>query len=407
MLNLLKMAYRDLGRNRRRTFFSSLALGIGLALLLLMAGIVQWELTDSMDVTIKLLSGHMQVRAKTYNEDKTSLAWEDLIENPGAVAAKIASLGPVQVATPRLYASGIVVSGDTSLGVRIMGIDPASPASNPFRDGVISGQYISANDNSGILIGRTLADKLGLKDGETTTLLVNTSNGSVDQQTFTIRGIYDTNTPSYDTSTVFLPLAKAQSITQTGDRASLIFIMLKDRQQTAAVVNAIQSSQYQVLTFEQMNPLLVMMDQYSNSVMIVLYLIVLAITATVIVNTLIMAVFERTREIGILAAIGMKSGRIMTMFFVESVLLALGGILLGLVIGIPLVTWVGSVGLPVSIEKFGLTGFLLSGKLYAELTLKDTLTLTVITLIVTLLAALYPAILAARMEPVDALHAGQ
>ncbi len=199
-----------------------------------------------------------------------------------------------------------------------------------------------------------------------------------------------------------MPLAKAQAITQAGDHASAIFILLKDRSQTAAVVTALKSSSYTVLTFEQMNPLLVQLDQYGNSFMIVLYLIVLGITATVIVNTLIMAVFERTREIGILSAIGMKGFRIMSMFFAESILLAVGGIALGLVLGVPLVTFIGRIGIPIG--NLGLTGFLLGDRLYAYLTLNDTITLTITALIVTLVAALYPALLAANMEPVEALH---
>lgn len=405
MINLIKMAYRDLGRNRRRTFFSALALGLGLALLLLMAGVIHWEIQNSLDQSIKLLSGNLQVRATSYNEDKTSLAWKDLIANPAEVASKVAALAPVQVATPRLYASGIVSSGDTSLGVRIIGIDPPSPANLPFQTGIVAGQYITANDSSGLLIGKTLADKLGLSAGQSTTLLVNTADGSVDQQTFTIRGIYATDTPGYDESTVFLPLAKAQAITQAGDHASIIFILLKDSQQSNAVVQALQSSQYKTLTFAEMNPLVVLVENYANSFMILLYLIVLAVTATVIVNTLIMSVFERTREIGILAALGMPSSRIMAMFFAESCLLALGGIALGLVIGVPLVEWLGKVGIP--IPNLGTTGFMLGTRIYAQLTLQDSITLSVLALIVTLLAALYPALLAARMEPVQALHGAQ
>jgi ABC-type lipoprotein release transport system permease subunit len=405
MLNIIKMAYRDLGRNRRRSFFSALALGLGLSLLLLMAGIIQWEIRDSTDKSVRLQSGHLQVRAKTYNEDKTSLAWSDLIENPEAVAAQIASLAPVEVATPRLYASGIVVSGDASLGVRIIGIDPASPANAPFRDGMVSGQFINADDTSGLLIGKTLADKMGLGSGDTTTLLVNTSNGSVEQQTFTIRGIYSTGTPAYDESTVFLPMAKAQAFSQAGNHASVIFILLKDRSQTDAVAAALQSSQYEVLTFDQMNPLIVTLDTYANSFMFVLYLIVLAITVTVIVNTLVMSVFERTREIGILAAVGMKSSSIMAMFFVESAFLAVGGILLGLVVGAPLVSWVGSVGIPIG--NMGITGLLFGDRIYTILTIQDSITLSLLALFVSLLAALYPASLAARMEPVEALHSGQ
>ena len=190
-----------------------------------------------------------------------------------------------------------------------------------------------------MLIGKTLADKLGLGSGDTITLLVNTSNGSVEQQIFTIRGIYSTDTPSYDESTVFLPMAKAQAFSQAGNHASAIFILLKDRSQTDAVAAALQSNQYTVLTFDQMNPLIVTLDTYANSFMIVLYLIVLAITATVIVNTLVMSVFERTREIGIPAAVGMKSSWIMAMFSIEFVFLAVGGIVLGLAVGAPLVSW--------------------------------------------------------------------
>ncbi len=405
MINLFKMAFRDLGRNRRRTFFSAFALGLGLMLLLFMAGVLAWEIRFSTDTTIRLQSGHLQVRANTYVEEKTSLAWKDLIEGPDAVAAQIASLAPVEVATPRLYASGIVAKGEETMGVRIIGIDPPSAANAPFRDGLVTGEFVSTDDREGIVIGQTLADKMGLQSGDKTTLLVNTSNGSVDQQDFLIRGIYSTHTPAFDQSTVFMPLVKAQAITQAGDHASTIYILLKDRQQAPAVVAALQSSQYQVKTFEEMNPLLVQLDQFSNVAMMALYLIVLAVVATVIVNTLIMAVFERTREIGILSAIGMKGSRIMAMFFAESSLLAVGGIAIGLLLGVPLVTVVGKAGIPIG--DVGYTGIMFGDRIHAFLTLSDTITLSVTALIVSLLAALYPALLAARMEPVEALHSAQ
>jgi ABC-type lipoprotein release transport system permease subunit len=139
--------------------------------------------------------------------------------------------------------------------------------------------------------------------------------------------------------------------------------------------------------------------------MMVLYLIVLAITATVIVNTLVMAVFERTREIGILSAIGMKSNRIMLMFFAESILLTVGGILIGLVLG-GLMVYYGTVQ-GFFIGDMGITGIILGDTIHAYLTFSDTITLTIMAFIVSLLAALYPALLAARLEPVNALHGGK
>lgn len=405
MFQLFKLAFRDLARNRRRSFFSALALGIGLALLMLMASVIEGEMRGAMDSAIKLQSGHVQVRAKSYDETKTSLAWEDLIENPEQVAAQIASLEPVKVATPRLFATGIVVTGDDSAGVRIIGIDPASEANAPYREGLMSGAFVNADDREGVLIGKPLADKLRLKAGDQINLLANTSNGDVDEQPFTIRGIYSTRTPGFDEGTVFMPLAKAQAITRAGNHASTIFVSLMDRDQADAVAAALQGNQYKVLTWAQMNDILTQTEQLSRGFMIVLYLIVLGITATVIVNTLIMAVFERTREIGILSAIGMKNRSIMAMFFAESSLLAVGGIVMGLVIGGLLVAYASRFGF--FIGNLGVTGILLGETIYAHLTLNDAISLTVIAFVVTLLAGLYPAVMAARMEPVEALRGGE
>jgi ABC-type lipoprotein release transport system permease subunit len=406
MIQTFKMAWRDLGRNRRRSFFSALALGIGLALLLLIASVLNGEMRGAMDTSINLQSGHLQVQAKTYNFDTLSLDWQDLVENPNQIAQQIAALELVKAATPRLFASGIVASGEQSAGVRIFGVDTTSDANAPYRDGVVAGSYISNDDRDGVLMGQELANKMGLKAGDTFNLLVNTANGDVDEQRFTIRGIYTTRTPPFDETTLILPMAKAQAISGAGDRASTIFVLLKDRDQTDAVVNALQSSQYQVKTWRQLNDVLVQTEELSRSYMILIYLIVLAITATVIVNTLIMAVFERTREIGILTAIGMKSRRVMAMFFTESALLAIGGIIIGLILGGILVWYFTNYGF--YIGNMGLDESVMIGeRIYAHLTMNDAITLSLLAFVVTLLAALYPALLAARMEPVVALRGGE
>jgi ABC-type lipoprotein release transport system permease subunit len=405
MIQLYKMAFRDLGRNRRRSFFSALALGIGVALLLFIAAVIQGEMRGAMENSIKLQSGHLQLRAKTYDESKTSLAFEDLIENPERLAEQVAALAPVTAATPRLFASGIISSGDETMGVRIVGVDTSSEANAPFRDGLVSGEFLKADDREGIFIGQSLADKLHLKANDQVNLLVNTSNGDVDEQSFIIRGIYNTRTPGIDQFIVLMPIAKAQAIVRAPNHASTIFVILKERDQTDAVVAALQTSQYQVLTFESLNPLLVQMEEMTNAYMVLIYLIVLAITAAVIVNTLIMAVFERTREIGILSALGMKSGRIMAMFFAESSLLAVGGILIGLFLGGIMVALTSKYGF--YIGDMGVSGILIGERIYAYLTLRDTISLTTTAFIITLLAALYPAMLAARMEPVDAMRGGK
>lgn len=405
MNQILKMAYRDLGRNRRRSFLSALALGVGVALLLLMAAFVNGEMNSTLNTTIRLQSGHLQIRAQTYDETKSSLKWEDLVENPDQLVAEIAKLQPVKAATPRLYASGILAAANKSSGVRVFGIDPLSPANAPYQEGLLSGEFLVPDDRQGILIGEPLAIKMGLKAGDQVQLSVNTSNGDVDEQSFTIRGIYSTQTYGFDSATIFLPLGKAQVMTQTENHASAIFILLNDRNQTDEVAAALQTTQYSVPTWHEMNELIIQTEELSNAYMNLLYLIVLGITATVIVNTLVMAVYERTREIGILSAIGMKSGRIMALFLAESTFLAIGGIIIGLILGTLASAYLAKYGF--YIGNMGITGLLIENRVYAELTLQDALNLSLIALIITVLAGLYPAILATRMEPVEALHAGQ
>jgi len=400
MYHIFKMAYRNLGRNRRRSFFSSLSIGIGLALLLFIAAFIEGEIRQATDMTIELQSGHIQVRASSYDEAKSSLAWEDLVENPQQIAAQIASLGPVIAATPRLFANGIVYSGNLTQGVRIIGIEPLSSANEPYKKGLVSGEFLSADDREGILIGSTLAELLAIGTGDRVNLLVNTSNGEVDEQTFTIRGVYATGSSGYDEATVFMVLEKAQAITQTENRASTIFVLLEDREQTAAVVTALYT-EYDVQTWEDMNVLLLQTEQMTNGVVNLIYLIVLAITSTVVINTLLMSVFERTREIGILSAIGMRGGRIMGLFFAESGLLAMGGIVMGLVMGILLNAYFKKCG--IFLGDMGISGMLFGDRIYNYPTLKDAVSLTILTFVITLLSALYPA----RMEPVEVLHSGQ
>lgn len=394
-----------MGRNKRRTAFSALALGMGLSLLILMAAVFEGEMRNALETSIRLQSGHLQLRARDYVESKNSLEWADLIENPEALATQIASLEPVESATPRLFVSGVISLRDETIGVQVIGIDPSSPANKIYEQGLISGDFLAPDDREGILIGKPLAENLKLMAGDQINLLVNTSNGDVDEQLFTIRGIYSTNTSSYDRYIVFLPLAKAQTLTKTENHASILFVMLKDRGQTDAVANAIRTENYNLKTWVEMNQLLIETEKFSNAAMSILYLIVLGITSTVITNTLVMAVFERTREIGILAAVGMKGNKIRLLFFMESILLGVGGTIIGIILGILLVIWFNQSGFFVG--DFGISGVTFGDTIYAHLTVEAVIILTIVTFIVSLAAAIYPAWLAARMEPVEALHGAE
>jgi ABC-type lipoprotein release transport system permease subunit len=404
-MNYFKLAYRNLGRHRRRSVLSALALGLGTALLMFIAAFFQGEMRSSMETTLRLNTGHLQVRDADYDPDKLSVAWEYLIENPGQVAAGIEALEQVDVATPRLFASGIVSVRDESAGVQIMGIDPASRANDPYRH-LVDGSFITADDRDGILIGLPLSQSMGLKVGDQLNLLVNTSDGTVDEQMFAVRGIFTTGTSAYDKGIVLLPLAKAQAFSGAGDHASLIFVLLKDREQADLVAAAIPSQTFQVETWQKMNELLVLINDFSNVLLFVIYLIVIGVTAIVIINTLLMSVFERTREIGILSAIGMKGRQVIALFLAEATLLAAGGVAFGTLVGWAFSAYFGKVG--VYFGDLGMSDeMLLEDRIYPYMTLDTSVILIITAFAITLIFSLYPAWLASRMEPVEALHSAQ
>ncbi len=404
MIQTLKMAFRDLGRNRRRSFFSSLAVGVGLAMLILMSSVVTGEMGGAIENAIKLQSGHIQIRAATYDENKSSLKWEDLVANPDEIANQIGALSQVKSATPRLYASGFLSSGNQSAGAKITGIDPLSPANDPYREGVISGSYLNPDDRDAVLIGKPMAEKLKLKVGDNVALSLNTADGNVQEQIFIVKGIYTTNTYGFDGATVFLPLIKAQAMTQTENHASAIFILLKDTAMTDTVIPVLSvPANLEVKSWKDLNALFVEWEAMAQSYIVIFYMIILAITASVIINTLIMSVYERTREIGILSAIGMRGGRIMMLFLAESSMLAVGGVILGLIIGV-----LGTLYFNVNgfyIGNMGLSGIVITDTIYAKLTMDNLVNLTIMTFVVTLLSGLYPAVMASRMQPVAALRA--
>ena len=404
MSQLFKMAFRDLGRNKRRSILSALAVSIGTTLLIFMAAVVRGEFRGALQNGIRLQTGHLQVRAASYDENKVSLAWEDLIDNPVQITNQLQELPQVVDATPRLVASGILSLGDHSRGVQVLGIDPGAEANRIFRQGVIAGDFLIADDREGILIGKPLAERFGVSAGDRVNLLINTSNGEVDEQLFTVRGVYTTNVFPYDENTVFMPLAKAQTFAGAENHASLIFVLLHDQEQAEPVAAALTSSSYQVLTWRDMNELSVQFEQFAGAYMIIFYLIILGIMATVVTNTLVMAVYERTREIGILSAIGMKGRRIMSAFLTEGALLATGGVVGGLILGGLITGYVARVGMVIPAAQ-GVTGILLGDKIYPYITAQDVISLTIVAYLITLIASLYPATLAARMEPVEALHA--
>lgn len=403
---ILKMSLRNLARNKRRSVFSALAVALGTALLLFMSATIRGEMLGSLNLTINLYTGHLQIHTEEYKDSNMSLKHADMIENPFEIVQKIAVIPQIKAVTPRLNASGVLAFKNETIGIQIMGIDPPSAANDIYRDGLLEGEFLTADDRDGVLIGYPLAENLALKVGDAITLIVNTADGNVDEQQFIIRGIYTTDTPGFDKATIFMPLEKAQTITRTENHASMIYILLNDMDDTDAVKAAINAPGYVIEDWREMNKLIILVEKMANAMMFFFNLMVLGVTSTVIMNTLLMAVYERTREMGILGALGMKAKQVKNLFLTEATLLAIGGVLVGLMIGIPLVLYFSHVGFVIG--DLGISansGFMFGNKIYPDATnLFDVVSVSLAGILITIASGYYPASQAAKLEPVDALQ---
>jgi len=401
---LWMIAYRDLARNRRRTLFTMLAVALGLALLITLNGYISGVMEDGLQNSIRLQTGHVQVRAATYPDGKHSVQWKDLIERPEEIAAQAMTMPEVRAAAPILWLDAVLSTGNESIGLQVYGIDVTSALHDPLRASIVAGAFLDANDRSGVLMGERLAQSLNLKVGDTVHLVTINANGEPVEAPFVIRGLFSSGVLVYDESVLFMPLTRAQSFALTGNRASTVMIELHERNDAERVALALAQPGLQALTWRDMNAFIIQSMDTAFSFYMILDAIVMLIVAVIIANTLLMAVFERVRELGILAALGMKRLQILQMILFEAAIIALAGIAVGVVLGLLGVAFLTQNGFVLG-EMAATAGNLpMSNVIYARFAPDLFAWLAVWTFLIALLASLYPAWFAARLEPVRALH---
>jgi ABC-type lipoprotein release transport system permease subunit len=406
MFKLWKIAFRDLTRHRRRTILTLIAVALGIALLVVTSGVIAGMTDGAVGNGIRLQTGHVQVRAASYDEDRLGLSREELLSDPQAQATRALSIKGVQVATPLLWVNANLGLHDQSVNVRVFGIDPSSRAFEPIRENVVAGRFLLLDDTHSILIGQRLADQLDLNVGQEISLLASTADGDPNEMTFTICGLYDNGIPTFDESTVYLPITSLQTLTHTDGRASTLLILLNSKNKADQAAAALQAPGLKTLTWRDLNAEILSAMEATLGFVYMIYLIVLAVVAVVIANTLLMATFERTREIGILAALGMKRRQILATFLLEAAMLGFIGVLIGDLLGAVGVLYLAEAGWHIGeTASITTTEVVYSTTIYGSFSPSATLGLSVAGLTIILLASIYPAWLGSRMEPVSALRA--
>jgi len=382
-------------------------MGITMSLLVLYDGVVAGFEQAIYGNAIQLLGGNVQVHAPGYNE-KVGRKPLLTVNDPDAVVLAAESQPEVVAASKRIVTGGLVTNREGAFAVSVIGIEPERESRiSPVSNNITKGRYLSLEDGDLIVIGQGLASSMSINVGDRITVVGNSKNEQTRQRTMTIVGIYDVGVPSVEKTTIYMSLGEAQRLFGLDGQVTEIVISLKQIGQEDGVMNAIDrlTPGYEISSWETSIPDLKQTLEMKTGVMSVFGVFMLGIVAIGILNQLMMAVFERTREIGVIGALGLKPRQITILFLLEGTLIGVMGAVIGAVLGTIINSALGYYGMDYSAFA-NLTEYtaLISGRIYTSLVpmkvLKHALTVAIIAAI----AALYPAIEASRREPAEALH---
>lgn len=403
----LRLAWRNVWRQRRRTFIIAAAMGVIMALLILYDGLIGGFEQAIYGNAIQLLGGNIQVHAPGYHQKVGRKPLLPLAD-PDAVVRAAEEHPDVVAAARRIVTSGIVTNRQGAFAVSIVGIEPEREARfSPVAQNITTGRYLGPEAMDYVVIGQGLATAMGVQVGDKITMVGRATHEQTRRRTLTVIGIYDVGVPSVEKGTIYVSLAEAQTLFGLSGQVTEVVVSLRYIGQEPGVVRHLQSRVpgYEVDTWVSSFPELKQTMDMKTGVMGVFGVIMLCVAAIGIFNSQMMAVFERTREIGILGALGFKPRGIMLLFLLEGTLVGALGALLGAVPGTLINGFMAYFGIDYS-SFADLTEYtaLISGRIYSQMVPLKVLQHGLTVLVIATLAALLPARDAARREAASALH---
>lgn len=402
----LRLAWRNIWRHKRRTIIIVLAMSLTLALMMFYDGLMNGFTDAIYGNAVKVLGGNIQVHAEGYRAQANSTPLLPLTDAQAVV--KAAEANPmVQAATQRINTGGLLTSREGAFAVGITGVEPEKELKvNIIGQYVTEGRNLTSDDTDNILIGKGLADAMNVKVGDRITMVGRSQHKEMRQRTMTVVGIYDLGMADIEKETVYISLGEAKSLYEL-TAPTEIAIFLQHLGQENAVIASLKSisSRDEIESFQANYPDLANAISSKGGVMNIFSVIIIAIAGVGILNLLLMAVYERTREIGVLGAMGLKPRQIASLFILEGIMIGLVGVAAGVVLGLALNSYLMRTGLDFgSMTQAASYMALVKDKVYPTLGVEKLVMRASMVAIISALAALIPAIEAGRREPAEALH---
>ena len=403
-----QLGWRNIWRNPRRTTVILLAVVIGVWSMIFLGALMRGMVEDIIKNGIATLTGHIQVHHMGYRNDpviENSMADPEVVEN---TLKKV--LPPGARWASRVRVNAIASNARHSDGVTLVGIDPVREAKVSFiGQAVTQGRYLKPDDKYGIVVGKALVDKFETKLGRKLVVMSQDTNREIASRAFRIVGIFRAELQATEKQFAFVTIPVAQHMLKLKNGISEASIILPDHKEvnqvTTALRAALPSTGYEVQTWRELLPLITAYLKIYDTFIFLWYLVVFIAMGFGIVNTTLMAVFERIREFGLLKALGMKPWWIIKEVLTESFFLLLIGMGIGNILGFLSIFALSGSGIDLSALAAGIEyfGFGISRVIYPVISGKDLTMANLVVFILGLLVSVYPAAKAARFSPVEAL----
>ena len=398
---LAPLAWRNIWRNPRRTVITLIVVSTGVFSILFFASFIQAWAASSRDRTLQLLTGSAQIHAPGYMDDPTIAR---LMDEPDPTLSAALSDNEIGGWAPRLVVPAVLQSEYRSMPTTLVAVDPARESRISVLPGMVTeGRYLQGVDDPTIVLGARLVKRLKTRLGKRVIILAQGTDGISAERSFVVSGIFS-GASDIETQYAFVGLASAQDMLGARGKLAEIAVLVPDDKQLGATVEALKQAAptLDIRSWRDLSPMAATIDKTTGVFVYIFLWVMFVLMAIGIVNTQLMAVYERIREFGLLQALGMRPRMILLIVALESTVLVGLGTVLGLVLAVAAVQGLsGGIDMSVFSEAAAAFGFgqVVYPKIHAALFVQ----LSVIVWILGILVALWPARKAAKSSPVEAM----
>ncbi len=400
---VLRLAWRNLWRNHRRTLIMLAAIVVGTWAMIFMTALMRGMVDDMVKDGISVLPGHVQIHHPSFRDDPTI---SNVIAPPSGELLEVLGRPEIVAWSTRVRVPAVISSEQDTRGVTLVGIDPDQERAVSFvADDMTDGRFLESRDDAGLVVGRKLVEKMETDLGKRVAIMTQDPENEIADRGFRIVGVFDSKLDQYEEGFVFAGQGTIQKLLGVGDAVSEVAILGTDYRDVEGLTRMVAEAagpEVEVLPWNEIDTYLGSMLAVMDGFVIVWIVVIFLALSFGLVNTLVMAVFERVREIGLMLALGMTPRSILTQIVAESTLLLVIGLAIGNLLAWATIEPLKS-GIDVSIVGEGMELFGAASVLYPALYLEDVVLANVIVIVLGFFASLSPAWRASRYDPVRAI----